>query len=545
MATPAEQHAEAFSFTVQGIWEPQDPEAVRMEMRAFSACTRWAFARLILPEARENPETWRNLLKQSGQGLFRLNSRYVGDAILEAGQIIDSQVQLLPLQLKDIESRLEKIKKQETKTKRALKTPDSPEAAVRLSARLDALARKKTRLEERRASLQTHIQNGTIAKVVFGSRALLRRLTQSHGERHMALRRRWRLKRQGTLYARGDKTKRGNPNIRVDVGADGSWELSAALSHQALPARDAAGREKVDKRGRPIMQSAPRVTGRLRLTAKFALIIRDRLLSGEPYSVRVMERPKPGAEESDTVFRVHITWDRQAQYPIPSVDFSDGTLGIDENPHGLALANVGRCGNLEPFPEGFVPPVIPGSVKGPGEVQVGWNPKGVIWLHVPELRDGRADRRGYLSGVAAAFATEVARGLGKPIAMEELDFGQRLERGKGAKRFNRLASQFNCGQVIFAIERRTREAGVATVKVNPAFTSVIGSVKYQQQLGLSVHESAALTIGRRALGCRERVHRVSGRRRVFWGVSQFVPSIRTTALVAGGWTDGEEVCGGT
>ncbi len=34
----------------------------------------------------------------------------------------------------------------------------------------------------------------------------------------------------------------------------------------------------------------------------------------------------------------------------------------------------------------------------------------------------------------------------------------------------------------------------ATVKGNPAFTSVIGSMKGQNELGLSVHESAALTI---------------------------------------------------
>ena len=148
-------------------------------------------------------------------------------------------------------------------------------------------------------------------------------------------------------------------------------------------------------------------------------------------------------------------------------------------------------------------------MKGKDEIQAGMNPKGVIWLHVPELRDGHADRRRYLSGVATTCVTEVAKKLGKPIALEALDFGQRLERGKGAKTLSRLASQFNHGQVISAIERRAQKEETGTVKVKPAFTSVIGSVKYQKQLGLSVHESAALTIGRRALGYRERVHRSS------------------------------------
>ena len=30
------------SFTVQGIWQPENPDGVRRERRAFSACVRWA-----------------------------------------------------------------------------------------------------------------------------------------------------------------------------------------------------------------------------------------------------------------------------------------------------------------------------------------------------------------------------------------------------------------------------------------------------------------------------------------------------------------------
>lgn len=29
-----------FSFTMQGIWQPSDPNAVRQEMMGFSACVR-------------------------------------------------------------------------------------------------------------------------------------------------------------------------------------------------------------------------------------------------------------------------------------------------------------------------------------------------------------------------------------------------------------------------------------------------------------------------------------------------------------------------
>ena len=207
------------------------------------------------------------------------------------------------------------------------------------------------------------------------------------------------------------------------------------------------------------MVEVPRAVGTLWLPAKFGWEIRSLLLDGVPYSVRVMERPKPGAEESESVFCVHITFDRRAELRAPVPDVSHGAVGVDTNPHGLALVSVGPKGNLEPFPPGFVPPAIPGSQRDPAEIQVGVNPKGAIWMHVPELRDGTSGRRAYLAGMVALVATGVAKALGKPLALESLDFGQRLERGKGARRFNRLAGQFDHAEVLSAVALRPPRTG--------------------------------------------------------------------------------------
>ena len=186
------------------------------------------------------------------------------------------------------------------------------------------------------------------------------------------------------------------------------------------------------------------------------------------------------------------------------VDRSRGVVGLDENPHGLALANVGPRGALEPFPANFVLPEIAGNHKFAGDMQVGWDPRGTLWLPVPEFRTARGFRRTYLAGVTAKFVGDVARALDKPIALEALDFGQTLEQGPHPD-FNRLASGFNHGTVIRSIQRRARKVGVAVQPVDPAFTAVIGGFKYQTPLGLSGHQAAALTIGRRALGLRERI----------------------------------------
>ena len=46
---------------------------------------------------------------------------------------------------------------------------------------------------------------------------------------------------------------------------------------------------------------------------------------------------------------------------------------------------------------------------------------------------------------------------------------------------------------------------VAVHQVNPAFSSVVGRVKFMERYGLSVHQAAALVLARRLLGCSERI----------------------------------------
>ena len=58
-----------------------------------------------------------------------------------------------------------------------------------------------------------------------------------------------------------------------------------------------------------------------------------------------------------------------------------------------------------------------------------------------------------------------------------------------------------------SMRSRATRYGVEVSEVNPAYTSVIGRVKFSKRYGLSTHGSAALCIGRRLLGCSERLPR--------------------------------------
>ena len=60
-------------------------------------------------------------------------------------------------------------------------------------------------------------------------------------------------------------------------------------------------------------------------------------------------------------------------------------------------------------------------------------------------------------------------------------------------------------QLLQAIERRATKNRVEVKKINPAFTSKVGILKYQEQYSLNRHTAAALVIARRGLGIMETI----------------------------------------
>ena len=114
-----------------------------------------------------------------------------------------------------------------------------------------------------------------------------------------------------------------------------------------------------------------------------------------------------------------------------------------------------------------------------------------------------------LIGDAVAGVVEYAREVSKPIVIEKLDFRQKKAILEGqSRRYSRMLSSFSYGKVkAYFISRGYRE-GVEVHQVNPAFSSVIGRVKFMERYGLSVHQAAALVLARRLLGCSERIPRL-------------------------------------
>lgn len=114
------------------------------------------------------------------------------------------------------------------------------------------------------------------------------------------------------------------------------------------------------------------------------------------------------------------------------------------------------------------------------------------------VRDKSQEQTEAIYGDIAKVIVERAVETGKPIAHEELDFEKKKmtlkEQGVG---YARMLSGLGYARFLMLLDRRAYKEGVCVYSENPAYTSVIGKVKFMSRYGLTPHESAGLVIARR------------------------------------------------
>ena len=159
---------------------------------------------------------------------------------------------------------------------------------------------------------------------------------------------------------------------------------------------------------------------------------------------------------------------------------SDGVIGIDCNVNHFAWANVTKDGNY--LESGKLPFSTYGKTTGQVEK--------ILEAEVITLVDLAVQRK-------------------KPIVMEEINTTlSKTGDAYGNKKANRLKSVFAYRKMEMAIVSRANKMGVEVFKINPAYTSISGKMKYMRKYGISVHQSAAYAIGRRELGYKEKAPKV-------------------------------------
>ncbi|CAH2603355.1 transposase [Rhodovastum atsumiense] len=179
-------------------------------------------------------------------------------------------------------------------------------------------------------------------------------------------------------------------------------------------------------------------------------------------------------------WHAHVTVDEPAAELV--TDARNGVVAVDVNVDHFAVTLVDYWGN--PVGRLTLPFPVAGTDEGKAEAMI---------------------------GDAVRALSLLARKRHYGIAIEDLEFSKKKAglREYGAAHARRL-SGFAYRKFAEFTEARCKRDGVDLVKVNPAFTSVIGRWKYAKCRGMSAHHAAALCIGRKALGHGERLVSMDG-----------------------------------
>lgn len=157
--------------------------------------------------------------------------------------------------------------------------------------------------------------------------------------------------------------------------------------------------------------------------------------------------------------------------------YGNGCIGIDMNSGHLGVVETDACGN-------------PRRRK--------------IFRFPMEGRSSEQNKQAISKALERVFLW--AKEKNKPIAAEDIgNVNRKAGRYSTEARKNRSVSMFPSDIIRQMIESKSHKYSIAVTFVNPAYTSQVGKIKYLAQYGMSIHESAALTIARRAMGFTERL----------------------------------------
>jgi IS605 OrfB family transposase len=293
-------------------------------------------------------------------------------------------------------------------------------------------------------------------KLIFGSRALFEQLKKNHltGKRREKLRQKWEERRYGVLYATGERGAKGNLNLRL-VNLEGQWRLRINLGDgQYVWAK--------------VIRSAKRKTDKW---VQFISDVEQAEKTGNwfPYSVRL--KLKNG--------KVYAQFSREEKFPEITITRVNGVIGIDVNAYlfHLALVHTKADGNLKKYER----------------------------ISLDKLLEGSSDKREYLSWQVAHQVVAFAKEVQKAIVIENLDKLPKGKRGDGLPKLRQRLHKWVYKALFRKIEIVARRNGIQVIKVNPAYTSVIGKLKYSPLYSIDKDTAGAYVIARRGLGFKERL----------------------------------------
>jgi IS605 OrfB family transposase len=382
-------------------------------------------------------------LKNDYLACYEITARHFNALRVQIEGKIASIKKRRPTLIAELKERIESLK---TKIKKQIKAKFAPNVIHQKKRRLN-------RLESKFQQLKQDHEKGTV-RCCFGSKKLFRAqfdLEANGFTSHQDWLKSWKKARTQELFFLGSKDETaGNQSCTATLQPDGSLQLRIRLP-DAL------------KQGRYLV--IPNIDfkyGRQELHH----LLKDP--QGKAISWRLLHDEKG--------WRFFATFEIQ---PVPCTSKENaGVIGLDINVDHLALVETDRYGN--PISKKTFP----------------------FNLHGKTSDQARA-----IIGDTTALAIAHARAKNKPLIIEDLDFQKKKTelREKSNTSHARMLSSFAYHSFITHLNSRASKKGVLIKQVNPAFTSLIGRVKFAKRYGLTIHQAAALTIGRRYLCFSEKV----------------------------------------
>lgn len=397
------------------------------------------------------------------QADFELQWAWADSIATEAKQTFDqlesAKEKQISLLTERIKAKTKKAKQSIKKLERRLKKPFNRSELepfnrqlMGLKAKIAKIASLQHDLRRLRASDRLHI--------CFGSAKLFNaqhRLEENGYESREQWLEDWRKKRSGRFFCIGKSQVGGGTMTKVlPLNDDGLYQLQVQVPR---PLQAQCGKFLLLE-----FEVADRALRERRSYLNYALETQ------KPITVQVFRR-----EHKDDQWYVHLTTYVEA---IPLVHTrTNGCLGIDFNKDSISVTYVKRDGNMGSCIE------IPFEWKG--------------------LTSGQ--RRARMRDIVVDI-TKIAEIYGCSIAIESLDFTKKKARmSEESKLYNEMLSNLSTSLFRTSLESRCRRQGIELIKVNPAFTSIIGMLQYMARYGLNSGSSAALVIARRAMRLSENV----------------------------------------
>jgi len=292
-------------------------------------------------------------------------------------------------------------------------------------------------------------------KVIFGRRNLFERLNKKHlnGKQREKLKQKWEERRKSYLYSRGDKSKKGNLNTRVILEKD---SLKLRINTGEKDWITANIKRKENRQNDKWIQFIAQLLKAEKTKDYFSYSVEIRLINSQFYAFTSFEEELP--EE-------------------PVITKEEGIIGIDINtkPFHTALATVKPDGNLQAINR--------------------------TSLH--KLINKTNNQREYISWQTAHQIIETAIIQNKAIAIEKLEKIPKGTKGDRNKKLRRIKQQWIYKGLLEKIKTLAKREGIKTVEINPAYTSIIGILKYAPQYSLNKDTAGALVIARKTLRLKE------------------------------------------